>query len=92
MQKKANGIDREQKFGSLHFKAKFPGGGMSPGKSEAIAEHEMPGMREDIHKEGTYNKYGDSYGEIESASIEKHDTFISVLSSGPQEAFSVIEG
>ena len=38
----------------------------------------MPGMRKEIPKEETYNKYGDAARKIEIEAIEKHGTFIRV--------------
>ena len=75
-------IDQENQLGSFHFSDKFPGGRMSSEKSEKINWPEMPGMRNDIHKAETYNKYGDDARKIEIASLGKHDTFIRVDSSG----------
>ena len=46
--------------------------------SELILENEMPGMRKEIPKEETYNKYGGAARKIEIEAIEKHGTFIRV--------------
>ena len=46
--------------------------------SELNLENEMPGMRKEIPKEETYNKYGDAARKIEIEAIEKHGTFIRI--------------
>ena len=43
-----------------------------------ILENEIPGMRKEIPKEETKNKYGDASRRIEIAAIEKHGTCIRV--------------
>ena len=52
----------------------------------------MPGMRKEIPKEETYNKYGDAARKIEIEAIEKHGTFIRVPFEQIPSGESLIEG
>ena len=71
---------------------------MQPGKfnlsrseSEEILENEMPGIRKEIQKEETYNKYGGDASKVEIDAIEKHGTFERMHFSAIPEG-SLIEG
>ena len=44
-------------------------------ESEIISENEMTGMRKEIPKAETYNKYGDAARKIEIEAIWKHLDF-----------------
>ena len=51
-------------------------------ESEIIAENETTGMRKEIQKEETYNKYGYAARKIEIGAIGEHGAFIRIPFSG----------
>ena len=57
-----------------------------------ISESEIPGMRKEIPKAETYDKYGGAGGEVEVGAIEKHGTFRRIPFSGIPKGGSLIEG
>ena len=71
----ANQTDRLEALG---FKMKSTNRNLSRAGSVIIPENEMPGMRKEIPKEETYNKYGDSARKIEIGAIGKRGTFIRI--------------
>ena len=48
---------------------------MNSEKSEEIIAHEMPGGKQEMPKDSTYNKYGDDAGKIEIESLGNRGTF-----------------
>ena len=56
---------------------------LSRAASELILENEMPGMRKEIPKEETYNKYGDAARKIEIGQLGN----MALLSEFPLQKF-----
>ena len=59
---------------------------------EGISENEMPGAMEEIPKEESYIKYGDTAREVEIGAIGKHGAFLQIHASGIPGGESLIEG
>ena len=60
--------------------------------SELISENEIHGMRKEIPKEETYNKYGGAARKIEIGRSKKHGTFIRIPFGRIRIDESLIEG
>ena len=87
-----NSANQTGQLEAWQFLTKSGNSNLPCSKSEEISENEMPGMRKEIPKEETRNKYGDAAREIEIDAIVKHGAFIRVPFSGIPEGDGSIGG
>ena len=66
----ANSAGRIDRLNALRFKMQSAKFNLSRPNSEKISEHEMPGIRKEIPKGETYNKYGAQLGKLKSIDWE----------------------
>ena len=70
-----NSADQIDQLNALRLKMQLWKRHLSLGESGGISESEIPGMRKEIPKEGTYSKYGGDARSIGIDAIKKHGEF-----------------
>ena len=85
-------VNQTDQLEALRFKLNTRKQKLPRERSEQILENEMPGMRKEIPKEETQNKYGHAARKIEIVAVGKHGTFIRVSFVEIPDGASLIEG
>ena len=83
-----NDISGKQLTGR-QYKLTQGNGKYSSERTKGIIGEEIPGMRQEIPKEGTGNCFGDAATRVRIKALEEHDTFVRIMKKVRTERRSV---